>query len=123
VVVGARYLATGGLDHGYAMTIHQAQGLTTSRGLVLGTGSLYRESAYVALSRGRLRNDLHVAARADNLDPIAIESHVPPSHEDHDDPLGHLARAMHRSRGQTMATDLLTRDRNTLERSEHFRSR
>jgi ATP-dependent exoDNAse (exonuclease V) alpha subunit len=75
--VSRAYLAAGGLDHGYALTIHQAQGLTTHHGLVLGSDSLYRESGYVALSRGRLRNDLYLAVRADNLDAVAADSHVP----------------------------------------------
>jgi hypothetical protein len=71
IMVGRRYLQAGNLDHGYALTIHQAQGLTTGRALVLGNDSLYRESGYVALSRGRVRNDLHLAHWSDNLDPLA----------------------------------------------------
>jgi len=111
VVVGHSYLADGGLDHGYALTIHQAQGLTADQGLVPATDSLYRESSYVALSRGRSRNDLFTAAaRADNLDPVAVESHVPTqSGSDAEDPLAHLASAMERRLGQTMAVDLLAR--------------
>jgi len=112
VIVGRGYLTNGGLDHGYALTIHQAQGLTATRGLVLGTDSLYRESAYVALSRGRSRNQLYTAARTDNLDPEAVELHVPQNQDPKtDDPLTKLVRSLQRSRGQTMAVDLLARNR------------
>ena len=54
------YIAAGGVDHGYATTIHKAQGLTVDRCLVLADELIYRESAYVALSRGRARNQLYV---------------------------------------------------------------
>jgi ATP-dependent exoDNAse (exonuclease V) alpha subunit len=69
ITVGPEYLDAGGLDHGYALTIHQAQGLTTTRALILGNDSLYRESGYVALSRGRIRNDMYTAIQPNNLDP------------------------------------------------------
>ena len=47
------YLAGGHLDHGYAMTIHKSQGTTCDQVFVVGSTSLYREAAYVALSRAR----------------------------------------------------------------------
>jgi ATP-dependent exoDNAse (exonuclease V) alpha subunit len=119
VAVGRAYLTAGGLDHGYALTIHQAQGLTTNHGLVLGSDSLYRESGYVALSRGRIRNDLYLAARTDNLDPVAADSHVPQPPDTSQDPLAHLVSALERSRGQTMAIDLLaTRPAQTPEQTQ-----
>ena len=59
--LSAGYLEAGHVDHGYAITIHKAQGLTADRSFVLGTDDLYRELGYVALSRGRLSNDLYVA--------------------------------------------------------------
>jgi ATP-dependent exoDNAse (exonuclease V) alpha subunit len=111
VVVGRRYLQAGNLDHGYALTIHQAQGLTTGRALVLGNDSLYRESGYVALSRGRIRNDLHLADRPDNLDPLATQSHTPQTADHHrPDPTADLTQTLQRSRAQTMALDQLTRN-------------
>jgi ATP-dependent exoDNAse (exonuclease V) alpha subunit len=75
ITVDADCLEAGGLDHGYAFTIHQAQGLTTGRTLILGNDSLYRESGYVALSRGRQRNDLYTATQPDNLDPVLDDGH------------------------------------------------
>ena len=52
------------LDHGYALTIHRAQGATYDRAHVLA-GSGGRELAYVALSRARDRTIVH--ATADDL--------------------------------------------------------
>ncbi|MEO8698311.1 MAG: MobF family relaxase, partial [Acidimicrobiales bacterium] len=58
--ISASYLQDGHVVHGYAITIHKAQGITSDRAYVLGTGDLYRELGYVALSRGRLSNDIYL---------------------------------------------------------------
>jgi ATP-dependent exoDNAse (exonuclease V) alpha subunit len=50
----------GAVSLGYAITGHAAQGLTCSRTFVLASDELSREWAYVALSRGRDENRLHV---------------------------------------------------------------
>jgi ATP-dependent exoDNAse (exonuclease V) alpha subunit len=111
VTLRARYLNAGGLDHGYALTIHQAQGLTATRVLILGNESLYRESGYVALSRGRIRNDMYTATQPDNLDANPDEGHVPKSlRNDNEDPLTRLREALQRSRRQTMAIEVLPRN-------------
>jgi Ti-type conjugative transfer relaxase TraA len=47
------------LNHGYAATIHKAQGLTVDRTYILATPGLDRHAAYVALSRHRDSMDLH----------------------------------------------------------------
>ena len=47
------------LDHGYAATIHKAQGVTVDRVHVLATPGLDRHAAYVALSRHRDCVQLH----------------------------------------------------------------
>jgi len=47
------------LDHGYAATIHKAQGMTVDRTHVLATPGLDAHSSYVALSRHRDGMDLH----------------------------------------------------------------
>ena len=47
------------LDHGYAATIHKAQGVTVDRVHVLATPGLDRHSTYVALSRHRDCVQLH----------------------------------------------------------------
>lgn len=49
----------GHIDHGYAATIHKAQGMTVDRTHVLATPGLDRHAAYVALSRHRDSVDLH----------------------------------------------------------------
>lgn len=48
-----RYLRQGGhISHGYALTAHRAQGGTWDVAISVGVEGLYREAAYVALSRG-----------------------------------------------------------------------
>jgi Ti-type conjugative transfer relaxase TraA len=47
------------VDHGYAATIHKAQGVTVDRTHVLATPGLDRHAAYVALSRHRDSVELH----------------------------------------------------------------
>lgn len=54
------YLEAGGLTHGYATTIHKAQGATFDRAFVLASGGLYREAGYVAMSRARARSELYM---------------------------------------------------------------
>lgn len=50
------------VDHGYAATIHKAQGVTVDRAYVLATSGLDRHAAYVALSRHRESVQLHYGA-------------------------------------------------------------
>jgi Ti-type conjugative transfer relaxase TraA len=47
------------IDHGYAATIHKAQGMTVDKVHVLATPGLDRHAAYVALSRHHERVDVH----------------------------------------------------------------
>ena len=47
------------IDHGYAATIHKAQGMTVDRTHVLATPGLDAHGSYVALSRHRNGMDLH----------------------------------------------------------------
>ncbi len=46
------------LDHGYAATIHKAQGVTVDRSYVLASQYLDSQSSYVAMSRHRESSDL-----------------------------------------------------------------
>ncbi|HEX7130976.1 MAG TPA: hypothetical protein VF228_00280, partial [Iamia sp.] len=65
VVLSGEAIDAEHLDHGYALTIHRAQGATYDRAHVLAAGG-GRELAYVALSRARTGTTLH--AVADDLD-------------------------------------------------------
>jgi Ti-type conjugative transfer relaxase TraA len=80
----------GHVDHGYAATIHKAQGMTVDRVQVLATPGLDRHGAYVAMSRHRLSVDLHYG-RDDFTDQSK------------------LVRALSRERGKDMASDYLDR--------------
>jgi Ti-type conjugative transfer relaxase TraA len=74
------------IDHGYAATVHKAQGVTVDRVHVLATPGLDRHAAYVALSRHREIVDLHYG-RDDFAD-----QHT-------------LTRALSRQRGKDMGSD------------------
>ncbi len=74
------------VDHGYAATIHKAQGVTVDRAHVLATPGLDRHGAYVALSRHRDAVDVHYGR--DNF--------TEPSK---------LVRALSRDRAKDMASD------------------
>ena len=74
------------LDHGYAATIHKAQGVTVDRVHVLATPGLDRHAAYVALSRHRESVQLHYGR-----DDFADDAR--------------LARVLSRERAKDMAGD------------------
>jgi len=87
------------LDHGYAITGHKAQGMTTERSFVLGSEALYREWGYVAMSRGRAANHLYVVApaRPDR------DEHAPP--QPRTAILDTVGTALGRSQAQPLAHD------------------
>lgn len=74
------------VDHGYAATIHKAQGATVDRAYVLATPGLDRHAAYVALSRHREAVQLHYG-------------------EDDFADRGKLVRTLARERAKDMASD------------------
>ncbi len=47
------------VDHGYAVTIHKAQGVTVDHSHILATPGLDAHASYVALSRHRMTTSLH----------------------------------------------------------------
>ena len=63
-VLPTRYIEAGHLTHGYATTVHKAQGATYDRAFVLATDSLTREAGYVAMSRARCGTELFVISGA-----------------------------------------------------------
>ena len=74
------------LDHGYAATIHKAQGMTVDRTHVLATPGMDRHGTYVAMSRHRDGLALHYG-RDDFRDQ------------------SRLVRTLSRERGKDMASD------------------
>jgi Viral (Superfamily 1) RNA helicase len=79
------------IDHGYAATIHKAQGVTVDRVHVLATPGLDRHAAYVALSRHREAVSLHYGR-----------------HDFADD--DRLSRVLSRERAKDMASDYMHED-------------
>lgn len=69
--VSARY-AWEYLSHGYAMTVHKAQGMTCDVSIVLGDDTLYAEAGYTSITRGRLRNHVYVVASLEPDDVAGI---------------------------------------------------
>jgi conjugative relaxase-like TrwC/TraI family protein len=70
------YLDVGHVTHGYALTGHKAQGLTCDHSYTLGTETLYREWGYVAMSRGRLSNQLYHGPNATGDDGLHHHVHL-----------------------------------------------
>ncbi|MGQ0431364.1 MAG: MobF family relaxase [Microthrixaceae bacterium] len=94
------YADAGHLTHGYATTVHKAQGATVDRCFVLLDDTTAREHAYTALSRGRHGNDVFVVAD----DRRVEERHAT---EVEHDPLDGLRAAVGRSRAKELALDQL----------------
>jgi hypothetical protein len=92
------------LDHGYAITGHKAQGMTTGKAFVLGTDDLSREWGYVAMSRGSVENHLYVVA------PRERERDEYAPAEQRRDPLEGLIGSLEYSQAQTAALDVVARD-------------
>jgi hypothetical protein len=102
----AGYLDAGHVTHGYAITGHKAQGLTCEHTYTLGTETLYREWGYVAMSRGRLTNQLYHGPPCDHDDGLHHHVH-------HDDDAGphqpappQPCRGAHHPRGRAARLEL-----------------
>lgn len=61
------------VDHGYATTVHKAQGMTVDRSHVVISGEEQREWAYVALSRHRDTTQLYATHDALGTDAFSVE--------------------------------------------------
>jgi conjugative relaxase-like TrwC/TraI family protein len=94
----AKYLDAGHLRHGYALTVHKAQGLTVDRCLLLGTDSLDQQTGYTALSRGRHDNRIYLV---DHHEPDPA-THGRPAPSDPDE---HVQAALGRDRHDRLAID------------------
>lgn len=89
------YLAAGNLSHGYALTVHKAQGATCDVTLLWGE-HLRAESGYTGLTRGRLRNRIFVLAINDDSEHLLPEAR---------DPAEYLARRLTAVARRAAATD------------------
>ncbi|RUW67682.1 AAA family ATPase, partial [Mesorhizobium sp. M1E.F.Ca.ET.063.01.1.1] len=92
------------IDHGYAATIHKAQGMTVDRTHVLATPGMDAHGSYVALSRHREGMDLHYG------------------HDDFADQ-DRLVRTLSRDRGKDMASDYEPAQGYAERRGINFRAR
>jgi Ti-type conjugative transfer relaxase TraA len=75
-LIPEKYIDARQLAHGYAITIHKAQGLTIDHAHVLATtAGIDRELGYVALSRGRVSNHVHIIepTRRDGAHRLEVE--------------------------------------------------
>ncbi|MFN7147899.1 MAG: MobF family relaxase [Microthrixaceae bacterium] len=100
------YLDAGWMRHGYAVTVHKAQGRTVDHGLLLASDDLHREAGYVGLSRGRESNCMYLVSTepADELEP-----HTPFRGETVD-PYELVTQALGRSGAKSLATDQAEED-------------
>ncbi len=114
LVVPFAYVEAGHLTHGYATTIHKAQGATVDRCYLLGDDTLTREHAYTALSRGRHHNELYVVAEDRRVD----ERHVV---EFETAPLDAVRHAIRRSGAQHLAVDQTRPQPQSLEQLRYER--
>ncbi len=88
------------LQHGYAMTVHVAQGLTVDHAFVLAGPGLNRELGYTALSRGRETNQLYAAR---DVETPRVE--YAPADPHRTDPIARLAAQLATSSETTLAID------------------
>ncbi|MCU0310712.1 MAG: relaxase domain-containing protein [Acidimicrobiales bacterium] len=108
--VPADYLREGFVNHAYAVTAHRAQGGTWDTAIAVGVDGLYREAAYVQLSRGRHSNTLVIPqAQIDEIDAeLTRHTHgIPLQGEEPNEPLENLIDKLQTSRAKLFA---LTRD-------------
>jgi len=100
VALPARYLAARRIDHGYATTLHKAQGSTTGQAYVLGIReSLSAEAGYVAMSRAKDVTRLYLVTGAST----DVEHDMPTGPAQ--DAVDAAKWALAQSKAQQMATD------------------
>jgi ATP-dependent exoDNAse (exonuclease V) alpha subunit len=107
IVLTRNYLEAGGMDHGYALTLHASQGLTVQRSHVLANDALFYEAGLVALSRHRDICQIYLAG------PVLVDdrevSHVRQQSQRDvipaSDQLDNLSAALRTSRADEAALD------------------
>ncbi len=88
------------IEHGYALTAHLAQGMTTDRAFVLGSETVYREWGYTAWSRARLGTRFYA------VEPDVSDEHHTAARVDVDR-FEEVVRRLDRSAAQHVALDSL----------------
>ncbi|MEI2699056.1 MAG: MobF family relaxase [Microthrixaceae bacterium] len=99
------YLDAGHMRHGYAVTVHKAQGRTCDHGLLLASDDMHREMGYVGLSRGRHSNRMYLV---DDEPADELEHHSRPG--ERPDPFDLVTDALRRSAAKEPAIDQSTPD-------------
>ena len=105
------FLDEGHLAHGYATTVHKAQGMTCDVAFLLGDDGLFAELGYTGLTRGRETNRLYTVRGAWDHG----------RGDEQTDELAHIKRALSTSHAQTAATDLLQSIDNVAPKSKGMR--
>ena len=98
--LGSDYLAAGHMRHGYAVTVHKAQGRTCDHGLLLASDDMHREMGYVGLSRGRDSNRMYLV---DDEAADELEHHSRPG--ERPDPFDLVTDSLRRSAAKELAID------------------
>ena len=101
---------TGGLlQHGYALTVHRAQGMTTDVSLFAASANATRELGYVAMSRGRIAN--HLFATGESLLRLSGRPNRQAGHDEHlpPEPTPNLLSAELHDLTQAALTERLSR--------------
>jgi conjugative relaxase-like TrwC/TraI family protein len=114
LVLTESYLRRGGhLTHAYALTTHRAQGGTWDLAIAVGTEGLYRENAYVQLSRGAATNWLVLTApeaaelrRESALELQRHDAGLIPGHDEPPETAEDLIERLGRSRAKQLAHGL-----------------
>ena len=103
--LAADYVQAGYVDHGYATTIHKAQGITCDRMFLVGPAGLYREAVYVAMSRARHGSFLFAtASQAAELVERPHTAGIPLLAEHVDELDFDVKQAVAQSRAKTLAS-------------------
>ena len=95
------YLDEGWMRHGYAVTVHKAQGLTCEHGLLLASDETHHEMGYVGLSRGTHSNRLY-AVTTEDVD-ADLDSHRRVGADPERDPLRVVVDSMSASAAKNLA--------------------
>jgi conjugative relaxase-like TrwC/TraI family protein len=139
LVLSDRYLRRGGhVTHAYALTTHRAQGGTWDLAIAVGADGLYREGAYVELSRGAAENwivltDPEVAelARQAGSELARHDAGITPPEDQPGDLDEELTGRLQRSRAKQLAhvidpeldlVDQLSRTRKHNELAQHLQT-